>query len=93
MCRKLQPHRLLDQLDIARAKDLIRHYTINHAVWAGDYYPKTTVFIQLPTDTANSTIDRLCVHIETNYTVHVWNREYIQKTITLAYTNVDYCTS
>lgn len=90
---KQQPYRLLEQLDEAHAQQLIAHYTVRHAVWGGDYYPKTMVYIQLPQSIAETTIDKLCQYIEQTYTVAIWNREYINKSITIAYTNVDYCTA
>jgi hypothetical protein len=83
------PHRLLDLLHVAHTQKLIQHYTLKHSVWSGDYYPKTMIHIQLLSDSSTAKIDELCRHIETHYTVHIWNRDYTHKTITLAFTNVD----
>ena len=93
MTIKQQPHRLLEQLDLAHTQQLISYYTVRHAVTDSDYYPKKMLYLQLNADANPTTIDRLCRHIEENFAAAIWNREYTNKSITIAYTNVDYCTA
>lgn len=93
MCKKLQHYNLIQKLEQAQTAGLIRYYTPGYATWGAAYEPYTTVYIQLHDTTANATIDKLCEHIEQCYHARIWNREYVNKSITVAYIKVDYGTT